>query len=372
MKSLVAATCDLPQELEGSDRRVFGLIKVGEELRVHAITAADVRPGMHGDFFLVGDKTIYVFADPGVLLSCELLCAASGLGRDRVTWLPSDMLGSGDISVMTPLALLNRLGSLSDSDPGMSDKAWNLKRLAEGVLENRTRIVEESPWTMGLVLAAVQNAWGQLGLILGSEGQSFWGWALEHTQSFYSSASEDDSRRKTMSGWINAVRTFLLNEYHIDWIGQYTWGQIQAVPVSKCIRAAGMARGGLMTPRMVAGLFDETVSVMKLRHLLGQGGLFAMDPGEGERVISEMEPGEVAQAVEEAGLALAAEGWETSTFDGVTREYDTQRGVFGYWNGRGVWTDVFAVMHRDEMPVQEWVEEVVAATSVRVRRYVDA
>ena len=371
----------LPSTLASSDQRVFRLSSNGKETCLYSMSFAEIKPGMQGDFVVVNGQPVYIFADQDIELSREIVCAVGGAKMDQVDWLPDDQLNMMDITCMTPLALYRRLQLVSRPVGTVStDRAWGLKRFAEGMLGNRVRMEDESPWQKGLVLHGVSSAWDSLCKILGSEGESFWGWALEHTRSKQDEEG-DESRRKVMSGWMNAVKTYLLNEYEIPWVGQYTWDDFMSVPISKCLRSCGTTRRGAMTARMVAGLFDGMVKVNKMRHLLGQGDIPAREEErvDADQVVAEMEPEDVAEAVQEAAAELAQEQWVPVRQDAaqlptraIRREYDSQTGVFYFWKDGHKITALVVGPSRDDPDLQEWIEEIIASTRVQVSRFVDA
>jgi hypothetical protein len=371
----------LTNELVRSSQRVFRLASDGEKTALYSMDAADIRPGMQGDFAVVNGQMVYVFADHEVDLNREILCAAGGVPVDEVHWLPDGELNVADLTCLTPLALHRRLQRLATefTTEDAIEKAWGLKRCAESVLENRVKMEDESPWQKGLVLEAVHSTWDFLCKVVGDEGESFWGWALEHTRSRQDEVG-DDSRRKVMSGWMNAVRTYLMNEYSIGWIDRYTWDDFFAVPISKCIRASGTVRRRMMTPRQVAALFDSNVRVNTLRHILGHGNLSTKEEEriEADPVVAEMEPEAVSVAVQEAAVELVHEQWEQVERNpvqannyGPVREYDAQRGIFFFWKDGVRVTALVVGPNRDDADVQEWLEEIIASTKVKVSKFVD-
>jgi hypothetical protein len=179
---------------------------------------------------------------------------------------------------------------------------------------------------------------------------------------------------------MNAVRTYLMNEYSIGWIDRYTWDDFFAVPISKCIRASGTVRRRMMTPRQVAALFDSNVRVNTLRHILGHGNLSTKEEEriEADPVVAEMEPEAVSVAVQEATAELAHEQWvdaeQNTTLPnnyGPVREYDSQRGIFFFWKDGVRVTALVVGPNRDDADVQEWLEEIIASTKVKVSKFVD-
>ena len=149
----------LPSTLATSDQRVFRLSSNGKETSLYSMDFGDIKPGMQGDFVVVDGQPVYIFADQDIELSREIVCAVGGVKMDQVDWLPDDQLNMMDITCMTPLALYRRLGILSQSHGLVTtDRAWGLKRFAEGMLENRVRMEDESPWQKGLVLHGVSSA----------------------------------------------------------------------------------------------------------------------------------------------------------------------------------------------------------------------
>lgn len=360
---------DLPVILSRTDKRVFELGVLDDELTLFESDCGLV-PGSRGDFFLVGGERIFVLAAPGIELTAQILSEVGGC--EGITRCPPGLLNGRDLSYMTPLAVLERIRDLESVE---SDDRWRLRHVVERILQTRTEIESENPWLKGLLLAGAQDAWNS-DESFRVEGESFWGWALQSTQSPRETGIvPDESRRKQMSAWINVARTFLINEYDIEWVRQYRWGDFLLVPISKCIRAVGMTRSRLMTPRMIAALLNDQVSVNKLRHVLGMIEALPSGGDESPSVsVVESHSDTLRERVQEAEAELVAEEWESSEEfvsnppGMIEREFDEEMGVFGYWH-EGRWTDAFVIVSPEDECVKNWVEEVVAATGCRVRRF---